>query len=309
MRVRTIFRKTFADFSSPKLLAAYFVPFLAIGGFLAFGFASNLPDDIATMPLRRQELLLFDVYAALSYFWGVGIPLLVVGAVLSANTLALEAERGTLRILLSKPIRRWEVLLGTFLAIVAFSVLVALASMLLIGATVYLFSNASAAAIGGGIFALVPGNLVFALFVAVVAAGLGTALAVLTQNRLRTALAGVVVPILYFAFLPIRQFGADFYGDYFLYVADVSYHFGHAFVLIHGALDSGFTPETQAALAIWSGVYDPQPPLVDPLLGGMPTSLEPVGYLPPVVSVALLLVVSVGLFGFALVRFERMDIS
>jgi len=40
----------------------------------------------------------------------------------------------------------------------------------------------------------------------------------------------------------------------------------------------------------------------------MPTSLNPVGYVPPVASVALLLVLAAGLFGFALYRFERMDI-
>lgn len=309
MRVPTIFRKTFADFSSPKFLLAYLVPYLAIGCFLALGFTNDIPDDVATLPLGQQEAILFDTFAALSFFWGVGIPLLVVGAVLSANTLALEAERGTLRILLSKPIRRWEVVAGTFLAILSFSVLVALVSMLLMGVALYVLSGASAAAIGGGIFALVPGNLVFALFVSVVAAGLGTALAVLTRNRLRTALAGVVLPILYFAFLPIRALGGALYEDYFLYVVDVSYHFGHAFVLIHEAVGSGFTPETQAALAIWTGVYDPRRPLVDPLLGGMPTSLDPVGYVPPVVSVAGLLVLAAGLFGFALYRFERMDVS
>ncbi len=309
MRVPTIFRKTFADFSNPKLLVAYFLPFLAIGGFLALGFANNLPDDIAALPLAQQEALLFDTYAALSFFWGVGIPLLVVGAILSANTLALEAERGTLRILLSKPIRRWEVVVGTFLAILAFSLLMALASMLLVGVALYLLSEASAAAIGGGIFALVPGNLVFAVFVSIVAAGLGTALAVLTQNRLRTALGGVVLPVLYFAFLPIRALGGPSYEEYYLYIVDVSYHFGHAFVLAHEAVGSGFTPETQASLAIWTGVYDPKRPLVDPLLGGMPTSLDPVGYVPPVASLVGLLVVSLGLFGFALYRFEHMDVS
>jgi ABC-2 type transport system permease protein len=308
MRVSVIFRKTFADFSSPRLLAAYFVPFLAVGGFLAFGFAGNLPDNLAAMPLRHQERQLLDIFASLSFFWGVGIPLLTIGSVLSANTLALEAETGTLRILLSKPIRRWEVALGTFLAIVAFAVLVGLASQLLIAACLYFFSGASPAAIGGGLLALVPGNLAFAGLVAVVTAGVGTGLAVLTRNRLRTALGGIVLPIFYFAFILVRQFSGVFYEDYFLYLVDVSYHFGNAFVLIHEAVGSGFTPQTQAALAIWSGVYDPPQPLTNPLLGGMPPSLDPVGYLPQVVSLLLLLAVSLGLFGYAVYRFERMDV-
>lgn len=305
-RALTVFRKTFADLSSPKLLTGFFVPFVSIAWFFGLALAENEISGAAA-PLARQETELFASFAVISYFWAAGIPVLALGAVLCANTIAKEAEQGTLRILLSKPVRRWEVFLGTFAAVVAYSVLVTLTSLLLSAVLLVVMGDVGAAAISEGVFAAMPGNLAFALLGASVVTAVGLSLAVFTRNRLRTALGALVVPALYFAFLPVRLFSGGMYEDYHLYLLDVNYHFGNAFVFVHEAVGDEFGVRTQMMIAPWSGVYE-MPESGANTDQPLTASLDAVGHVPMEVSVLLLALLAVGTFAAGLYRFERMDV-
>lgn len=302
MRFLTIYWKTLADLSNPKLLAGYFVPFLTLAAFLALGLTN---DELSgSVSIAQQETELFGSFMVMSFILAAGIPFLALAAVISANTLAKEAEQGTLRILLSKPTRRWEVLLGTFGAVVTYSGLVALASLLLSAILLVEMGDISTTAISAGIFAPMPGSITFAVFGTSVVTAVGLALAVFTQNQLRSALGALVVPILYFAFLPIRIFSGEMYEDYFLYLLDVNYHFGNVFVLIHETIGEGFGVETQEKIALWTGVYE--------LPEGEPyqhlESLETVGLVPMEVSVLLLLLLAITPIAGAVYRFQQMDV-
>lgn len=305
-RALTVFGKTIADLSSPKLLAGYFVPFLSVGWFLALVFADNEISD-ATAPLAQQGTELFASFAVISYFWAAGIPVLALAAVLPANTIAREAERGTLRILLSKPVSRWEVFLGTFAAVVGYAVLVALASLLVSAVLLVVMADVGPAAISAGIFAAMAGNLAFALLGASVVGAVGLSLAAFTRSRLRTALGALVVPALYFAFLPIRIFSGDVYEDYHLYLLDVNYHFGNAFVFVHEAVGDEFGVKAQTMISIWSGVYE-MPESGANAEQPLTASLEPVGHVSMEASFLLLALVAVGAFAAGLYRFQRMDV-
>lgn len=302
MRVPTSYLKTLADLSSPKLLAAYFVPFLGVTGFFALGLASNgFPTGV---PLAQQEAELAAAFTLLAYSMAVGFPLLALVGVLCANTLAKEAERGSLRILLSKPARRWRLFAATFGAIVTYSGLVAVASLLLTAVMVVLWGGIPAAAIPTGIFAGMAGHVAYALFGASVVAALGLALAVFTSNRLRTALGALVVPALHFAFLPVRVFSGELYEEYGLYLVDVNYHFGNAFVFVHEAVGGGLSVRSQMNVGIWTGVYEV--PTEEP--ERLPESLELAGFVPVEASVLLLTLLAVGTFAAGVYRFERMDV-
>lgn len=302
-RTLTVFGKTLGDLSDPRVLAAYFVVYLGVLFFLAVALGNNLlPDGATNVPLADQEKFLRGGFLALAHLWAIGIGLLLLGAVSSANTLAKEAEAGTLRIVLSKRVRRLEVILGTFAGIVVFLTLAAVANVLLAGAGLFWFADIDAAALESGLFGAMPGNVVFALFVSTVVAAVGLALSVFTKSRLQTALGVLVMPALFFAPMVARLISPDFYEDYYLYLPDMSYHLGNVFVIIHEAVHGELPVEVATTLTVFSGVYDHQPG------NGPPETLELSGYLDPGVSLGILAVLAAGALVAAAVQFHRLDV-
>lgn len=309
-RSLVIVRKTMSDFSNPVLLLGFLVPYLAVAYFLGMGLTNGLPEDLASLPLYLQEQSLIQALVPIAYVWALGIPMLVLVTVLAANAIAREAQTGTLHILLSKPIRRWEVLVGKFVAVFVFSLLAMVTGLLLAGTLVYVHSGASAAAIAGSVGALLPGSLAYALFVSFSMGAFATFVSTATGTRLRTLLGSLVAPALFVAFMFVRLFPtSDIYEDYFLYLVDVGYHFGNAFVFLHQVMGVEFTPPTQLRLDTIAGSYDTTGASVDPLVGGMPSDVPYAGYVAPSLSTALILLASVGLLAAAIYRFERSDVD
>ena len=299
-----VFRKTVGDLSDLRMVLAYLVAFVAVLWFLTLGFTNNeVSDGVASLPLGEQELELLTVYTSISYFWAVGIALLAAGTIFVALTLATEAERGTLDLLLSKPVPRWTVLLAIFLANVIFLFAVGIASLLLAAVALFEMGGFSAAAIGRGVFGELPGTLLYTLLVSAIVSAIGVAAAVLTRKRLQTAALTAIAPALFLAMFIARVFPGDIYEDYSLYLVDLSYHLGNVYALILNTVGNPLPVEVQARLGFWAGVYDvPDDP------ESVEGSLELVGYVDPTVSLAVCLLLTTGLLAFALVRFQRMDV-
>jgi len=304
MRVPTILRKTVGDLSNPKVLAAYFVPYFGVLVFLALGFGGELEEQAAQLPPSEHAAALLGTFLPVSYFWGAGLALLTLGAVFGPITLAREAEEGTLRILLSKPVRRWEVLAGTYGGVVVYLTLVAVASTLLGAVAVFEVGNVSAATLEEGVLAAMPGMVLYALFVSAVVGSITVSLSVFTADRLRTAVGGLVVPAVFFVCWVTRLISPSRYEDYSLYIVDLGYHLGHAFVLVHEAVGGDLPIQAEQSLGLFAGVYEPPPEGAETA----PESLELVGYVDPVVSVAALSGLAVVGLAAAAVRFHRMDV-
>jgi ABC-2 type transport system permease protein len=299
-----IYRKTLGDLSLPKAVLTYLVVFVTVLWFLTLGFSNNeIPDSVATLPLAEQEVELLTAFVPLAWLWGAGIGLLAAGSLFVALTLATEAERGTLDMLLSKPVGRWEVLLGIFLANVTFLFAVGVAGLLLVAVTLYQMGGFGAAALGGGVFAVLPATLVYALVVAAFVAAVGVTAGVLTRNRLQAAALTAVVPVLFFVLFVARLVPGSLYEDYFLYLLDVGYHLGNVYALILQTVWGPLPVELQTQLATWAGVYEvPSDP------NAVEGSLELAGLVDPAVSLVLCLGLTIGLFAGALVRFRRLDV-
>lgn len=309
-KVPVLARRTLAEFSSIKLLGLFLVPFLAVTFFVGIATSQAAPDGLAGMPLHVQEAWLARSFALLAFVWGAGVPFMVLVGVLAANGVAWEFERGTLGILLSKPVGRREVYAGKFVAVFLFAFLAMVAGVLVSAVAVFRLTSAIPAAIPGAIWPQLPGTLAYALYVSFVTAAVGSAVAVLTASRLRTVLGVLVVPGLFVAFAVARLVPTGgMYETFHLYLLDVSYHFGNAFVFVHDVAGTGFSPLTQRGLELATGAYDTTGAGIDPLVGGMPGSIPLTGYVPPAASFAALLVASVVLLAVAAVRFERMDVS
>jgi len=301
-------RQALRDGLRPRLLVAVLVPYLGVAAFLAFALAEGAPGDLGSAPLYTQEQALLERYSQLAFVWLTAFPMVIV-AVLVASLVAGDLESGTARVLLSKPLGRWELLLGTALGVIAVALAIAVVGLLVGAAALVFTTGVSAQAITGGILAILPGAVVYALLLTTFVTALGVLAAVRTADRLQTALLTAVVPVLFFAFVFVRVLPVGgIYETLHLYVIDVNYQLGNAFVAIQEATGTSFEPATQDAFATVSGVYDTAAAWEDPLLGGMAGSVPLSGYVPPVASVGAVGVLAVGLAAAAVYRFERMDV-
>jgi ABC-type transport system involved in multi-copper enzyme maturation permease subunit len=308
-RVFVFARKTLRDCSRPKPLLAFLIPYFGIAAFLAFALSDTVAADIGTAPLFTQEQVLVELFSQLSFVWLLAFPMVFVG-VLTATSIAGEIEQGTFRLLLSKPIARWEPLVGNFIGVVIFGFLVALAGLLVGAVALVTQIPTSSLALRGSVFSLLPGLLVYALVVTLVIAAIGHLLAVVTRGRIRAALATLVVPVFFFVFIFVRFLPGvtEIYEPFHLYVVDVNYHLGNVYVAIQSAVGVEFNPATQQSLDAVAGVYDTAGTTTDPLLEGIVGSIPLSGYLPPAVSAGVLAIVTIAGVVGAVFVFERMDI-
>ena len=301
MRLTTIYAKTIADLAKPKLLVGYFVPLVTFALFFAVGASNNMITDGA--PLFQQEAELFTVSLFMAFTLGVGMPLQAICSVFCALTIASEAQRGTLRILLSKPIKRWQLYLGTFAGIVTYGLLIGIVGLLLLGTLLYSFADVDAMALQAGVFDALVGSVVYGLFNVALVTAIGLALAVYTKDRLRTAIGGFVIPVLTFVFITVNLFDLNLYDDFALYLVDPNRHLGNVFVFFHETVGVGLPAETQRFMAQFTGVYE-QP---DSAMH-VPQTLAYSGDVPLLLSVVLLTAVTVVAFAAGLREFNRMDV-
>ena len=164
-------------------------------------------------------------------------------------------------------------------------------------------ASAVAAALGAGVFGVLPATLLYALVVSALVNAVGMAASVATRNRLQTAALTAVVPVLFFVMFVVRLVPGSIYEDYYLYAVDVSYHFGNVYALLLGAVGGPIPVELQAQLGFWAGVYE-----LPEGTGTPEESLELVGYVDPAVSLTLCLLLTVGLLALAFVKFQRLDV-
>jgi ABC-type transport system involved in multi-copper enzyme maturation permease subunit len=310
-RSLVIARKAIRDFASLKLLLAYFVPLGAVTYLLASGMTSSAAEGMATLPLRVQEQVLTASFVQVAFIWSTTFPVMILVAVLVGNGIANEAQRGTLRILLSKPVRRRQVLLGKVGAIVLFAFVLTATNLLVTGAAVFYHAGAAPEALSASVFALLPGTLVFGLLVCLILTAFGTMVATATGNRLHTLLATLLVPALFFGFLFGRAItsGTGVYENYSLYLVDVSYHFGNLYVAILQATGVEFSPLTQAKVGLVTGVFDVSEWGPDPLVGDLSGTIPVVDHVPMELSVGLIGGLCVVLLWSSLAYFERKDIA
>jgi Cu-processing system permease protein len=136
MSVLTITRLTFLEASRRRIALAAFllgVAFLilyAVALYFVIYQSSGLPAGDAQQNLLRDQILNF---LSLMGLYAVNFLTIVLGALVSADTLAGEISSGTVQSIVTKPIRRAEVVIGKWLG---YAGLLALYLCLMIGGVV-----------------------------------------------------------------------------------------------------------------------------------------------------------------------------
>ncbi len=275
-----------------------------------------------TMSLDMQTSFLAGYFVLITFLWMAGFYLayLLVGTS-GLGLIDREKEKGTLLLMVSKPISRTQFLLGKFLALVLTTLL--LEAIILVGSVIvfWIMLGLDPDTVSA-LLELLPWMLLFSLLVTLVFASLSVALSALGGSDVARSIAFLALLVFVFAAGPVMRMNyPDIYKDYYLYYLDGGYNLSNAYVLLLDQVETDrLTPQAQAYLGIATGAYQSAAEVLmaelmggggvtDPEIGAMPPSLERTTHIIPGVSIGLILAIAAAGFWSARMAFNRKEVQ
>ena len=274
-----------------------------------------------TMSLEMQTHTLVGYFLVFSFIWIAGFYIAYMIITSGMDFVSKEEEGGTLLLMVSKPIGRFQFILGKFLALLITTLLIEL--VVLFGSAILFWAfldldPESVRSLMGLVFWI----FLYSVLVAILFDALTIAISTLFKGRMLKIVLAMFLVILVFGVGPIlRMVWPSTYENSHLYYVDPGYHLGNTYVSISGQAISGrMTPQSQAYLGIFTGTYKGEMEEMmlamftgssesfDPDIRAMPPSLERTDYLNPLISVLLFLVISAVALGVAKVTIERKEV-
>ena len=315
-----VMEKTIRELMRLRRLAVVIIAGLAPA--ILFG-AAILRESFRSgiMSLEMQTHSLVGYFLLISFMWIAGFYIAYVITTSGMDFVSKEEEDGTLLLMVSKPISRFQFILGKFLALLVTTLLLEL--VILFGSIVVFWVLLGLDAdIIKPLIGLVPWIFLYSVIVVILFDSLTIAISTLFKSRVLKTVLTMLLVMLVFGVGPIlRTVWPTTYEDYHLYYIDAGYHLGNTYVSLSDQAESGrMTPQIQAYLGMFTGTYKAgmyEMMLVmftgssesfDPDIGAMPPSLEKTNYLTPLVSVLLCFAVSAAALGAARVAIERKEV-
>jgi len=315
-----VMEKTIRELMSLRRLAVVIIAGLAPA--ILFG-AAILRESFRSgvMSLEMQTHSLVGYFLLISFMWIAGFYIAYVITTSGMDFVSKEEEDGTLLLMVSKPISRFQFILGKFLALLVTTLLLEL--VILFGSIVVFWVLLGLDAdIIKPLIGLVPWIFLYSVIVVILFDSLTIAISTLFKSRVLKTVLTMLLVMLVFGVGPIlRTVWPTTYENYHLYYIDPGYHLGNTYVSLSDQAESGrMTPQIQAYLGMFTGTYKAgmyEMMLVmftgssesfDPDIGAMPPSLEKTNYLTPLVSVLLCFAVSAAALGVARVAIERKEV-
>ena len=199
MNTLAIARLTFLEARQRKLLWAGVLMGVAFLLIFSIGFYFIHQDIERNVGPTMTEMMAPNNFFLMAGLYVVNFLVVVLAVLISVDTIAGEVASGTIHTLVTKPLRRWEVVMGKWLGL---AVMLSLFTLLL------------AAAMIGVVWAIaryVPNNVLQGLALIVLEGIVVLSLSILGSARLSTLTNGVVIFMFYgLAFIAgwVEQFGA-----------------------------------------------------------------------------------------------------
>jgi ABC-type transport system involved in multi-copper enzyme maturation permease subunit len=265
--------------------------------------------DVKSYPIDIQALLLRDYLFFVIYFWVAGIVLAFFASWIVTDFIAGEVSRGTLLSLITKPIHRWEVLLGKFIAYIIFITIVELIAIFISIYVLVTFSGSHLSVIGE-LIQYLPILLLFSLFVALVFGTIPLALSTISKSRvLVMIIMAALVLVMYISFFIIRTRSPDFYADYHLYNFDLGYHMGNIFISFTEAANVHLTPVFQEQMGLFAGTHDLGVSLDEPDQGFQLASIPLTNYYSQLSSWLIWTLIPLGLTVLTLFKLKKKEVQ
>jgi LPXTG-motif cell wall-anchored protein len=307
LKFHLIFQKTFMDMLKPIRTVIY----LFIAAIIPLVIGTFLFQNIGSFPVQAQVDRLGDVFILMTYVWLAGIPFAMFVPFAVSSLISREMKDGTMISLISRPIRRWEIVAGKFLGFLAYAMIVQTFVFVI---SAYLLVTLTGANLGVFplMFKYLPMFLAYSFIVALFMGGLSIFFStVIKWPILSTFLVIVLVLIWFFVFLLIRLIVPETYSSFYLYYIDIGYYFGNTLYLLIGIFGIDMSPFLQIGMSVTTGVFDIRAVLgmTDPDQGFDIANLPETGYMSPVGSLFGLLLMSGAFLFLSIYRMYRKEFN
>ena len=179
------------------------------------------------MSLEMQTHTLVGYFLLISFIWTAGFYIAYVITTSGMDFVSKEEEEGTLLLMVSKPISRFQFILGKFLALLVTTLLLEL--VILFGSILVFWGLLGLdAEIIRTLVGLVPWIFLYSVIVAILFDALTIAMSTLFKSRVLKTVLTLLLVMLIFGVGPILRIGwPSTYENYHLYYVDPGYHLGN----------------------------------------------------------------------------------
>jgi len=273
--------------------------------------AMLVPSNISSYPLEMQIVKLTDYMFSLGFLWIGGIPLVFMCAGTMSSMINSEITEGTLLQLITRPVRRWEVIIGKFLAFFILFAFVEILAFLLSAYLLIYFSGAHLS-VFVSMLAFLPPLIIYSFLVAVFFGSISLVLStVIRKNAFTIVIVAFLVMLFYIGFLFFRLLGAKYYQDYYLYYIDIGYLLGNVYIMLLNAFSINLSPNFQLIFGFTAGTFDPAAFMdtYDFDQGFRLTALPVNDFVSGGVSLLICLFLPAGLILLAIMRVKKMEVG
>ncbi len=252
-----IFKRTLNRLLSLKFFIIYFLIFIPILILLTFSF--GLMDNINPNYNSVLDRSLANFFI-INFMWILGVPFLITIASRGSSLIQQEIDEETLVLLVSKPINRLRIYLEKWLATYVVSFIVAIISILL-SLTIYILIFKLDSTIILQLFKMVPGLIIYILFINFIFTSISVVITLLLKNRIRSIILLIVLVMLIEFIFPViksASFQSDAYVKNKIYLFDLNYHFGIMYFYIMKIFAAvHFTPTSQESVNSFITIFKP----------------------------------------------------
>ena len=186
--------------------------------------------NLGNMPLYSATMNVIFEMMFYIWFWSTGIVLTLMISNQSSGLIADEVDKGTMLMLVSKPVSRFQIFFGKFLAMVCYAPFINAISVFLSGWVITLV-------FGGSIhhyaemLPLLRYLFAYCIFVSLIFIFISMALSsIMSKGRRAIIVMVFLIIVVFLVFLIVRLVAGSYYEQYYLYWIDLGYHLGNIFV-------------------------------------------------------------------------------
>jgi len=310
MRFHTVMFKTLGDLLKVKRSLLFIIAILIVP--IVVSTVINSVFALTTMSLANQIQTVTMFYIIIVFFWVAGIPLVLLAGVTCGDFISKEENEGTLLLLVSKPVRRHEIVLGKYFAFIINVLILEIIAVTLTPLIMYWVLPIDPSVLDS-MAGLIPAIIFYSMFIAVTFGALATALSCIFKSRFKTILILVGITMAVFlGFMVFRGFmtGANIYDPYVVW-ADVNYHMGNSYLSFIDSTGYRMAPPLQAILGTFTGTYSGVDPgmLYDADIGAMYSSIPRTDYISPSFSMFGWMFFTFILLIIGIIRFQKREVK